>query len=70
MKGYFEDKIMKNSYSVNVLNYGCDEKTGLLAVKKYGDPLSDQNFFYEPPTNSSFGGGAPQKVCIIGNIDL
>ena len=65
MKGYFEDKIMKNSYSVNVLNYGCDEKTGLLVVKKYSDPLSDQAFFYDPPTNSSFGGGAPQKVIIV-----
>ena len=47
------------------MKYGCDEKTGLLVVKKYSDPLSDQAFFYDPPTNSSFGGGAPQKVCGI-----
>ena len=47
------------------MKYGCDEKTGLLVVKKYSDPLSDQAFFYDPPTNSSFGGGAPQKVIIV-----
>ena len=53
---------MKNAYSVNVLEYGCDEKSGLFVVKKYSEKLSDQNFFYEPCTNSSFGGGAPLKV--------
>ena len=65
VKGYFEDRIMKNSNSVNVMKYGCDEQTGLLVVKKFSDPVSDQAFFYDPPTNSSFGGGAPQKVIIV-----
>ena len=52
---------MKNAYSVNVLQYGCDNND-LFIVKKYSDRLSDQNFFYEPCTNTSFGGGAPLKV--------
>ena len=59
--GRFENKYMKKAYAVDVLEYGCDDY-GLLKVTKYSPPTQDHAFFYEPPTNVSFGGGAPLGV--------
>ncbi len=59
--GRFENRFMKKAYAVDVLKYGCDEN-GMFVVKQFSDPVSDQAFFYEPPTNVSFGGGAPLGV--------
>merc|ERR1719461_2005511 len=53
---------MKKAWNVDVLAYECDKNSGLMVVKEYGEPLSDQEFFYEPCTNTSFGGGAPLHV--------
>ena len=44
-----------------MIEYGCSEN-GLFIVKKFSKPLSDQEFYYEPCTNVSFGGGAPLHV--------
>ena len=66
-KGRFEDKYMKKAYNVDVLDYGCDEN-GLLVATKFTEPLSQHEFFYDPCTNVSFGGGAPPEVRYeIGN---
>jgi hypothetical protein len=54
---------MKKAYAVDVLTYECNEN-GIMKVTKYSKPVMDQAFFYEPPTNVSFGGGAP-----LGTID-
>ena len=50
-KGHFENKLMKKAFNVDVLEYGCDENSGLFKVKKFSQPISDQEFFYEPCTN-------------------
>ena len=57
-KGRFENKFMKRAFNVDVQAYECNED-GLLVVKSYSEPLSDQVFKYDPCTNHSFGGGAP-----------
>ena len=36
--------------------YACDD-FGILYVKKYSSRKSDQVFYFDPPTNISFGGG-------------
>ena len=59
--GNFENRVMKKAYAVDVLSYGCDEN-GLMAVTKFSKPTQDHEFFFEPPTNISFGGGAPPSV--------
>ena len=59
--GRFENGFMRKAKAVDVKKYGCDE-TGLFVVKEYSEPISDQEFFYDPPTNTSFGGGAPLGV--------
>ncbi len=57
--GHFEDKIMKAAHWRDVISYGCDADTGLFRVTKFSEKKSDIVFRYEPPTNISFGGGAP-----------
>ena len=59
--GRFENKYMKKAHAVDVLEYGCDDN-GLLKVTKYSSPTQHHVFYYEPPTNVSFGGGAPLGV--------
>ena len=44
------------AYYVNVEEYACDDY-GLFYVKKYSKRKSDYVFFFDPPTNVSFGGG-------------
>ena len=48
---------MIKAKNVDVKNYGCDTDTGMFIPTEFTEPLSDYNFFYEPPTNESFGGG-------------
>lgn len=60
-KGRFEDKYMRKAYNVDVLDYDCDEN-GILVVSKFTEPLSQQEFKYDPCTNESFGGGAHPSV--------
>ena len=48
---------MIKAKNVDVKNYGCDNATGMFIPTEFTEPLSDYDFFYEPPTNESFGGG-------------
>ena len=57
LKGYFENKIMKKAKNVDVKNYGCDVN-GIFVAIEFTEPLKDYEFFYDPCTNESFGGGS------------
>ena len=50
---------MKKAMNVDVLDYGCDEDSGMFVPKKFSSALSLQTFRYDPCTNESFGGGVP-----------
>ncbi len=52
---------MRKAKAVDVVKYGCDGR-GMFTVKEFTQPLSDQEFYYDPPTNMTFGGGAPLGV--------
>ena len=55
--GKFEDRIMKNAQESKVLDVKCD-KNGLLYVSRYEAPEpSSPHFYYEPPSNTSYGSG-------------
>lgn len=54
--GVFEDRIMKKAYHVNVEEYSCNDY-GLLYVEKFSSKQSKDIFYFDPPTNVSFGGG-------------
>ena len=56
LKGYFENRFMKKAKNVDVEEYACDD-SGMLVVKQFSEPLSEEEYFYDPPTNESFGGG-------------
>ena len=43
-KGHYENRIMKKAYTVDVLQYGIDENSGLFIVKKFSPPLNDQGY--------------------------
>ena len=55
--GYFEDTFMKNAKYVEIRGYGYD-RYGLLKVTKLTEPIIQNEFFYAPPTNESWGGGS------------
>ena len=57
LKGYFENKIMKKAKNVDVKNYGCDVN-GIFVAIEFTESLNDYEFFYDPCTNESFGGGS------------
>ena len=57
LKGQFQNRFMKKAKHVNVEKYTCNND-GLFVVKQFSPPLSDDEFFYDPPTNESFGGGS------------
>ena len=57
LKGKFENTFMKNARNVDVTEYGCDEN-GMFIAKDFTMPLTTDEFFYDPPTNKSFGGGS------------
>ena len=57
--GRSEDREMKDAQESAVLDVKCD-KNGLLYVSKYACPIIDSpHFYYEPPSNVSFGAGPP-----------
>ena len=57
LMGRFENRYMKKANHVNVEEYACNEK-GMFFVKQLSQPsIQDGVFFYDPPTNESFGGG-------------
>ncbi len=67
--GRFEDKVMKKAKAVDVKKYGCDAN-GMLIVTEYSEPWQDQNYFYDPPTMSSFGSNTPEgKLRIQSGLD-
>ena len=54
--GRFEDRLMKDGQESEVLSVECDEH-GLLYVSQYATPEpSSPHFYYDPPSNVSFGG--------------
>ena len=56
-KGKFEDRKMVDTQETKILETNCDEN-GLLFVSRYSKPNSSSpHFYYQPPTNTSFGGG-------------
>ena len=57
LKGHFENAYMKNARNVEVKNYGCDEN-GMFIANEFTEPLTADEFFYDPCTNDSFGGGS------------
>ena len=57
--GKFQDRIMKDTQESTVLEVDCD-KNGLLYVSRYSAPEpSSPHFYYEPPSNISYGAGPP-----------
>ena len=46
----------EKAYHVDAEEYSCNEY-GILYVKKYSSLKSNHAFFFDPPTNTSFGGG-------------
>ena len=59
LKGRFENKYMRKAKNVDVLSYGCDD-TGMFVAKEFTQPLGDYEFFYDPCTNETFGGGSKE----------
>lgn len=59
--GRFEDFVMKSAYEAEVLDATCDHN-GLVIISQFSDK-SGPEFFYEAPTNESYGAGP------IGVID-
>ena len=53
--GHFENKHMKSARHVDITKYGCDDN-GMFIATEFTESLSDVEFFYDPPTNESFGG--------------
>ena len=54
--GVFENRVMKKAYYVNIEEYACNNY-GLLYVGKFSPKQSEDIFYFDPPTNVSFGGG-------------
>ena len=57
--GTFENFVMKSARESEVLGTKCDED-GLIVVSNFSE-ISGPEFYYDPPTNVSFGAG-PQGV--------
>ena len=39
LQGHFENRIMKKTFQVEVLEYGCDKESGLFIVKRFSEPI-------------------------------
>ena len=61
LKGKFKNTFMKNARNVDVIEYGCDEN-GMFIAREFTMPLTTDEFFYDPPTNFSFGGGGSLDI--------
>ena len=59
--GKFEDFVMKSAHEAEVLDATCDQD-GLVIISKFAN-MSGPEFYYEAPTNESYGAGP------IGVID-
>ena len=60
--GKFEKRLMMDALESSVSNVECDEN-GLLYVERYAEPdIMSPRFFYEPPTNISYGGGLKDVI--------
>ena len=56
LRGKFENTYMKKAKHVEVKEYACNDR-GLLIATKFTEPLSSNEFFYDPCTNESWGAG-------------
>ena len=57
--GKFKDRKMQDTQESMLLDVGCD-KNGLLYVRQYSPPDSKApHYYYEQPSNVSFGSGPP-----------
>ena len=57
--GFFENTFMTKAKHVEIREYGCN-KNGLLEATKFTQPIDQNEFFYDPPTNESWGGGSKE----------
>ena len=53
--GTFENFVMKDAKEAEVKSLHCED--GLVAVKDFEVKSGGPTFFFDPPTNESFGGG-------------
>jgi hypothetical protein len=53
--GTFDNFVMKNAKEAEVISLHCQD--GLMAVKEFDVKSDGPTFYYEPPTNQSFGAG-------------
>ena len=56
LRGSFLDTYMLAAKYVEILEYGYDGH-GMLFAKTFNKPLNNYTYQYDPPTNTSFGGG-------------
>ena len=54
--GTFKDFVMEEALEANVTSLRCD-KNGILAVDSFLVKNDGPTFYYQPPTNQSFGAG-------------
>ena len=59
--GRFEDRVMKEAKYKKVSELKCDDH-GIPYVSRFSDQSLDAKFYYEAPTNISFGAGPPRVV--------
>ena len=59
--GRFEDRVMKAATYKKVSELKCDDN-GIPYVSRFSDQSLDATFYYEAPTNVSFGPGLPRVV--------
>ena len=55
--GKFEDFVMKSAHEAQVRDAECDQD-GLVVISNF-ENISGKEFYYEAPTNESFGAGPP-----------
>ena len=58
--GKFENFVMKSAHESEVLETKCDND-GMIVVSKFSK-ISGPEFYYDPPTNVSFGAGPPGVI--------
>ena len=56
LKGKFEHKVMKNAKHFEIINYAYDSN-GILVADKFTRALSNDSFFFDPPSTLDYGGG-------------
>jgi hypothetical protein len=55
-RGRFENFVMKEAKEAEIVSIHCNDQ-GLMAVKEFKVYEEGPTFYYEPPTNQSFGAG-------------